>query len=88
MQDLVITGSPYPEYDKLRATHAQTQAINEFLEWAKESKGVFLLRTGEGGRFPAAVNLLSLIGEWAAIDPEKLEAERLAMLDDLRSARI
>lgn len=79
--------SEYPEHDKLDAVVVETQAVGEFLEWAK-GKGVLLAQRipgpdGEDWLVPQ-FRLLALLAEWKGIDRERLEQEKQAMLTKIR----
>jgi hypothetical protein len=61
------------ECDKLHAIKDQSQVIGEFLDWLEDEHEVFL---------PKSVT--NLLAEYFDIDLEKVEQEKLAILEDLR----
>lgn len=63
----------YPECEKLSAIHDERRAITEFIEWA----GNRLANT-------SATEVDELVMEFYDIDPDKLETERRAMLEEAR----
>lgn len=60
----------YPECERLREIHTERHAITEFVEWAGQRIG--------------SEPLDYLIMEFYNIDPDLLEAERRAMLEEER----
>lgn len=78
----------FPEHKKLRAIKDRSQVIGEFLEWLQGEKGFALATWCSHGEFldPARFNVNQLLAEFFEIDQEKLEAEKLAMLDQMRTA--
>lgn len=83
----------YPEHDKLREVQDETLMLGEFLmEWC-EQRGLALCRLAESGRrssrgpeeqwFPVDVH--PLLGEFFGIDMQRIDAEKNAMLDAIRS---
>lgn len=61
--------SEYPEHDKLKAVQADSQVQGEFLEWLMSEKGIYL---GQG--------IEEILAEYHAIDLNKIEAEKLDIL--------
>ena len=80
----------HPEHAKLRAAkhELQTDAIYRFYEWCA-SQGVELCVRIEykNAADYRPVNFDRLIHDYAGIDKEKLESEKLAMLDELDPTR-
>lgn len=80
------TADPYPEHTKLAAVQARSQAIGEFLEEGSYTLAEY--REIEGDRDPRLVPVQTSIQEVLAdhfeIDLRKIEAEKRAMLDNLR----
>lgn len=78
----------YPEHDKLQVVHEDSQIIGEFLDWMSDQgihrgvydddfyEGAFMRRSNK--------NITELLSEYFEIDQDKLEAEKLAILDDIR----
>jgi len=85
--------SECPEHDKLDKIHDKSQAIGEFLEWLQGEKDVVLAEYHEHamGRkdvlLPIHAHIETLLGEFFEIDLEKLENEKLNMLEQLRAAQ-
>ena len=75
----------YPEHEKMRAVKTESQAIGEFLEWIHEEKGLFLARYEEGANWPSSVNYSTekILAEHFDIDLSKIEAEKLAMIEEI-----
>ena len=90
----------YPEHEKLAAIKDQSQAIGEFIDWCTSTHGVSLaewepaqVRTTRGHfghrrierrMHPTTHRLANLLAEFFGIDNQKLEAEKRAMLDEMR----
>lgn len=79
----------YPEHKKVRAVQRESQAINDFMEWLQEEKniGFAYFEEGLGDVLLSTPSLMELLEEFFGIDPEKLEAEKQAMLDEIRKGR-
>jgi hypothetical protein len=91
----------YPEHEKLHKVADKSQACGEFLEWvtSKYTLGEYHEHTNdcnneEGDRmcgtldkilYPSHVPVRKLLADFFEIDEDKLETEKLKMLDDLRS---
>jgi len=71
----------FPEHNKLRAISDKSQAIFDFLEWCEAQHGLSL--RDHGGYIKKSVR--DLLAEHFDIDQQKLEEEKLAMLEELRS---
>lgn len=78
--------SRYPESDKVLAVQKQSQACGEFLDWLKQEKLLMLCEDINGEWMPTFKSTEKLLQEFFDIDPDKLEKERRAMLDELRGA--
>ena len=76
----------YPEHEKVRAIQRESQAIGEFMDWLQEEKniGFAYFEEGLGDVLLSTPSLLKLLEEFFGIDPKKLEAEKQAMLDEIR----
>jgi hypothetical protein len=77
-----------PECEKLAAIKDEGQVIGEFLEWL-EGKGWFLCEYKDDyckGNMPLPVifNKDRLLAEYFYIDLKKVEAERCALLEEIR----
>jgi hypothetical protein len=82
--------SDYPEHDKLRAISDQSQACYDFLEWLEDLHGARLCHVPPGMHstyFPLNFSMRKLLADFFDIDQDRLEAERRAMLDELRAAQ-
>jgi hypothetical protein len=71
----------YPEHEKLKAVSDKTQFVHDFLTFCEE-KGVSLQT--ENGVYKRHAELLY---EFTGIDQWKLEDEKRAMLDSIRTAK-
>jgi len=90
----------YPEYEKLKAISDKSQAIGDFLEWtrgtlcevhhhSKDCRGrgrVPECGLSEGEFTPIRRSIIDQLAEHFEIDQQRLEDEKRAMLDELRSA--
>ena len=80
--------SQYPEHDKLKEIQEESQIIGEFLDncgytlakWSKEPHLVDYAELVPVGSIP------DILAEYFGIDQNKLEAEKRAMLDEMRTA--
>lgn len=79
--------SKYPEHDKLHAIKDQSQVIGEFLDLFLPSKGIVLMerfRDRYEDYVPTRRSIPSLLAEFFGIDQDKLDAEKKAMLEEMR----
>jgi hypothetical protein len=85
----------YPEHEKLKAVSDTSQAIGEFLQWCEEqgwhlaeydsmaeSLGVF---SDDHQLWPIRLGIEDILARYFDIDRDRLEAEKRAMLDEIRS---
>ena len=81
----------YPEHEKLKAIQRESQAIGEFMEWLQKEKDLDICEFHDDGRrdpyFPYQGSVSNLLEEFFDIGPKKLEAEKQAMLDEMRKER-
>lgn len=78
--------SKYPEHQKLKAIQGKSQSICEFVEWLSE-KNIQLAVLEESGDYsPPVRNLTSLVAEFFDIDMKKIDAEKDAMIEEIRRA--
>lgn len=82
--------SSYPEHEKLEKIVEFSQTCGEFLEWLNSEKGVMLAvysnaRQGDDQLYRYDTSISDLLAEFFEIDQDKLEAEKLAMLAQMRS---
>ena len=76
-----------PECDKLLTLRHEAQAISEFVEWCRAQREpplVLCTESAAHNHFPALVPIEALVVEYLAIDENRLEAERRAILKYLR----
>jgi len=80
------TKTPYPEHEKLQAISDQSQAIGEFLE-AGGGNGYRLCEWNEelDEFFPVTRTTQQVLAHYFGIDLDRLEAEKRAMLDEMRA---
>lgn len=62
-----------PELDKMREISQLSQQIGSFLDWLRQEKKVRLNQ-----------DINSILAEYFDIDLEKIEAEKMAILEDFR----
>lgn len=77
-----------PELDKMHAVHDHSQAIGEFLEWLGQEKGLRIC-TYDPKREEfnlATISTIALLAEYFEIDLATVEAEKVAILESIRSA--
>lgn len=77
----------YPEHEKLKAARVQSQAQGEFLAWLQNEKGMFLCVYDRlKSNYPSSITtpVIKLLAEYHGIDLNKLEDEKLAMLEEQR----
>lgn len=81
----------YPEHEKLAAINEQSQSIGEFIDWLAFEKDVILGKQDPdsftGRMYPAREPIGNLLAEFFEIDQEALEAEKRAMLIDIRASQ-
>lgn len=81
---------PYPEHEKLRAVKERSQVIGEFLDTGLKELGLTLCEATDLFECPWAptpMSLETILAKYFNIDPNRLEEEKLAMLEELRSAQ-
>jgi hypothetical protein len=80
----------YPEHEKLQALGGANQTVGDFIEWLGE-QGIYLASYGTGSYcdelFSIHKSRDDLLASFFEIDRDKLEAEKQAMLDALRSSQ-
>ena len=74
----------FPENEKIKAVKEKSQAIGEFLEWLEEKKIHLVTLKGEHGYNPVYTSTENLLAEFFNIDLDKVEEEKLQMLEELR----
>ena len=78
----------YPEHQRLKAISGQSQVVYDFLEWCGEEKGYCLAvwATEDTDRmWPVRDSKRKLLAEFFDIDMDKIEAEKRAVLDEMRA---
>lgn len=76
--------SKFPEHDKLHAVQERTQAVGEFLHWAFVERHMRLMwRIEDEWRYPDG-DVQDWLADWVGIDRQKLEDEKIAMLNSYR----
>lgn len=76
----------YPECERLLAVRRESQAIGEFLKWAREDQGLSLCAYSKYGKeyAPSWITVEKLLAEFFNINLGKVEEERRQMLRGLR----
>ena len=79
---------PTPELDKMRAVKDRSQAIGEFIEWLRSKKSYEIAFYPEGSDllFPVNTSIEKLLADFFEIDLNKVDAEKRALLKQLRRA--
>lgn len=67
---------PVPEVEKMKRVQAESQAIGRFLDWMLEKK-----------RKPTFWNIEQLLAEYYGIDLQKVEKEKMKILEEFRSKK-
>lgn len=77
----------YSEHEKLAKISDESQTCGEFIDWL-EGRGLHLCEgESDTGRYwPSHRSITKLLAEFFDIDLEKIEAEKRAMLDEIRAA--
>lgn len=76
--------TPTPELDKMKAVHTESQAIGEFLDYSPYTLCDW---DEDTNRFwPVQGGIERILAEFFDIDLDKVEAEKLAILEELRAA--
>ena len=75
-----------PESEKLLAIKDKSQIIGEFLDWLRSEQEVTLctLDESEDQFYPVFVSIEDLLAEYFGIDLQKVEQEKVALLEALR----
>lgn len=82
----------YPEHSKLKGLGGANQIVGDFIEWLGEN-GYTICEfnpqrfCGEGEFFMTRHSRDTILSKFFEIDTDKLEAEKVAMLDELRAMR-
>ncbi len=81
--------SAYPEHDRMAAISDKSQIIGEFLEWLNYTKGIHLCEQTPDMNdhwWTVDEDPEKLLAEFFSIDLTKIEAEKRAMLAEVRAA--
>ena len=79
----------YPEHEKMKSAKETlgTEYVGAFLEWLRSETPVVLAEFDDGGQlWLTSKSIQGILEEYADIDPNKIEAERMEMLVTLRGA--
>lgn len=80
---------PYPEHEKLRASEREAQTLSSFIDFIAQ-QGWELCKWDDNQYTPRPWRIQEtpeeIIGMFLGIDPQKLEAEKVAMLKEIRKA--
>lgn len=78
----------YPEHNKLHSIKDISQQIGYFIDWMIYEKqwAICEFRTKIDSYEPIYLSIEKILAEYFEIDSNKLEAEKLLMLDKLRSS--
>jgi hypothetical protein len=87
-----LTATVYPEHEKLTALGDKNQVVGDFIKWLKKEGYVFAKYGDRQGRYQEELfdhhpPMSFLLGNFFEIDPDKIEAEKEQMLQDLRALR-
>lgn len=78
----------YPELEKVKVTHQDSQKITEFIEWLN-GQNIELCSFNESGRkeiyWPVQIDMEKLLADYFEIDLVKVENERRALLESIQS---
>ena len=84
----VLTVADYPEHEKLAAVKDKSQAIGDFLDWALQEHGAWLMvGDGDAGVRSLPKPIIDLLADFFGIDLDVIEAEKRAMLDEMRAVQ-
>lgn len=77
----------WPEHIKLTAISDQSQACYDFIDWLETEKGYRLCYVPRNSNThePIQHSMRGLLAEFFEIDMDKVEAEKRAMIEALRS---
>lgn len=77
----------YPEHEKLKAKSAEASTLSGFIDFVAEQGWELATFDDEGqSLFPVRLRPDEIIGMFLEINPTKIEKEKQAMLDEIRTA--
>lgn len=78
----------YPEHEKLKAKQKEVSVLSEFYDFITQEKGwaIAEFRDDVNRYWPIQLRPDDIIGMFLEVDPKALEAEKRAMLDEIRKA--
>lgn len=84
------TRTKYPEHEKLKARERDSRLLSQFYDFIVHDQCWFIAEYYEDSEsdrlFPVRLRPDEIIGLFLDVDPKKLEAEKRAMLDEIRKA--
>lgn len=75
----------YPEHEKMKECSSPRQAVGDFIEWLSE-RGYWICEKRHGEWFPTYRSRDQLLAAHFELDIDKIDAEKRAMLDEIRAA--
>lgn len=75
----------YPEHERLAVIKDQSQTIGEFLDWLQAIGIVRAVWGPDESLYHDHHNIRDLLAEYFEIDQDRLEDEKRAMLDTMKS---
>jgi len=93
-----MKGEKFPEHEKLKKIKDKSQVIGDFMSWLNDIKKLYLCTCTDVAEldgqddygdleevfWPAHRDVTKLLGEYFDIDLNKLEKEKVKMLDQIR----
>jgi hypothetical protein len=77
----------YAEHEKLTVVREESQKLGEFLSWLND-QGVTLCKLDGDEFLPWGNRIEVILALYFGVDLDKLEQEKLAMLDEMRAAQV
>lgn len=81
---------PHPEIDKMKAVQAESQSIGAFIDWLQQNEMAICIHEDVGEYrtkmeyWPIRKNIEQILAEYFEIDLNKVEKEKVAILEDFR----
>lgn len=76
-----------PEHDRMKLVKDEADIIASFLEWLEEHYTIATWGEDDDELYPAYVGIEKLLARYLDIDLDKIEAEKMAMLEELRASQ-